>query len=656
MAISATFLIILAFAYLIYQPSLLGNFFVFDDTASLKTLNSHGGITSINNALAFITSGDTGPTGRPLALASFLLDDQYWPGDAGRYRHNNLLLHLLAGVLLYIFLRQLLRLSPLELSQRELVSLGVTALFLFHPLNTTTVLYIIQRMTILSAIFVLAGLSIHLHLRQRFRLHTYYGWRQFSALGINLALFTGLATLSKENGILLSLFILAVEFSFANSLSPLRFRRLEAVPPRYRVWIGILAATILAALTLWLMRDRIISGYATRPFTLTERLLTETTILLDYLQRILFPKIIGLSLFHDDFPIRSSLSTPVILSLAALLSLGAISIVMRKSAPVLSFAILWFFIGHSIESTILPLELYFEHRNYLPMLGPLLALVYYCAKTAGMMQLPPVRRLFPIIPLILILAMLPLTHQTSKAWSHDSQLFSKWAIEHPESLRANLAFAHYLAENGANERAHRHYSQIAAQFPKAVRARIYLIISKCYNEPPTRNEMTAVLALLDNDKHFLNIEILGAMRKLVSTVTSGHCPDLSHDDLLQLTGKLLSTPYASTSNKAASHLHNIEADIHIAQGNLSGAMHALDRVFLHQPTTDIPLKQAVILASAQLYEAALDKTDIALEANTRRRLLEPSREAEIVTLRERIKQLIKAQAQNQSKPTESRDR
>lgn len=647
LAISAAFLTVLAVAYLIYQPGLPGDFFVFDDTASLHTLNSNGGITSINNALAFITSGDTGPTGRPLALVTFLLDDQYWPGDPGHYRHNNLLLHLLAGVLLYIFLRQLLRLSSLRPGQCELVSLGVTALFLFHPLNTTTVLYIIQRMAILPAIFVLAGLSIHLHLRQRFRPHTYYGWRQLSAFGINLTLFTGLAVLSKENGILLPLLILGVEFSFSNSLPPQRFRTLEAIPPRYRVGIGILAATIIAALVLWLMRDRIISGYATRPFTLTERLMTEATILLDYLQRILLPKIIGLSLFHDDFPIRSNLDTQVILSLAALCSLGVIAIAMRKRAPVLSFAILWFFIGHSIESTILPLELYFEHRNYLPMLGPLLALVYYCVKAAGMLQLPPVRRLFPAIPLMLVLVMAPLTHQTSKAWSHDGQLFSKWAMEHPESLRANLAFAHYLAENGANERAHKHYNQIASQFPEAVRARIYHIISKCYNEPPAHNEMNAVITLLDNSEHFLNIEILGAMRKLVATVTSGQCRDITHDHLLSLTRKLLSTPYASASNKVASHLYDIEADIHISQGNLSGAMHALDRVFLHQPTADIPLKQAVMLASAQLYETALEKTDIALEANSKRRFLRPSRKSEIETFRERIKKAMRNQKKNE---------
>lgn len=646
LAVAAGFVVLLAGTYLIYQPGLLGSFFVFDDAPSLRSLNNNGGITSLYNALAFITSGDTGPTGRPLSLASFLLDDQYWPGDPGRYRHTNLLLHLLTGVLLYTVLRQLLRLSPLGRGQRELVSLGTAALFLLHPLNSTTVLYIIQRMTILSALFVFAGLSIHLHLRQRFRSFAYYNWCQSSALGINLIAFTVLATLCKENGILLPLLVLAMEFSFAGRLPPMRFRILETIPPRYRAGLVVLVGAAMAVLALWLMRDRLTSDYEARPFSLIERLLTEATILFDYLHRILFPKIIGLSLFHDDIAVYSSLTLPVILSLIALLILAGIAIKTRKAAPVMSFAIFWYLIGHSIESTILPLELYFEHRNYLPMLGPLLALFYYCVKAAYMLQLPPVRKLIPAIPLMLILVMAPLTHQTSKAWSHDSQLFSKWAMEHPESLRANLAFAHYLADNGAHERAHKHYSQIVLQFPEAASAHVHLINSNCLNKLSTHDEMDAVINLLDNKEHFLNIEILSAMRTLAATVASGQCPDLSYNHLLALTRKLLSTPFASTSNKATSHLHNIEADIHITQGNLSGAMHALDRVFQHQPTADIPLKQAVMLASAQLYETALEKTDIALEANSKRRFLRPSRKTEIETLRERIKKAMRSQEKN----------
>lgn len=155
--------------------------------------------------------------------------------------------------------------------------------------------------------------------------------------------------------------------------------------------------------------------------------------------------------------------------------------------------------------------------------------------------------------------------------------------------------------------------------------------------------MNALISRLDNKKYFLNIEILSAMRTLAATVAAGQCKDFSHNHLLKLTRRLQSTPFASVSRKAASHLHDIEADIYITQGDLSNAMTALDRVFQHQPTADIPLKQAVMLASAGLYEYALEKTDIALEADSKRRLLRPSRKVEIETLRKRIKKAIEHQ-------------
>lgn len=646
---SVAIILLLATTYLIYQPGLPGNFFVLDDTANLNPLNTHGGITSARNAMAFITSGDTGPTGRPISLASFLIDDQYWPGDPGRYRYNNLLLHLLVGVVLYTFLRQLLRLTIMEKRPREIVALLTTALFLLHPLNTTTVLYIVQRMTILSVLFVLTGLSLHLYLRQHFRTTDYYHWRHLFALGANLTLFTTLATFSKENGILILPLVLALELIFADRLPAIRIRPLESTKGRGWRNGAVIAGLSVAVLALWFVWERFTAGYQNRPFTLSERLLTEATILFDYLHKILFPKIVGLSLFHDDIPVHGTLDIPVTLSLMALFFLFLVAVRARRKAPLLSFAILWFFIGHSIESTIFPLELYFEHRNYLPMMGPLLALIYYCFRAAGTLPFPSVRRLFYAIPLLYLVTITPLTHQTARAWSAESLLYSKWAMEHPNSLRANLLFAHYLYDNGAHERAHRHYEEIASQFPEAITAQIHLINAACQQGVASGQQIKDLISQLDSGHYFLNIEILGATRKLTSTILSRQCPQISADQLLALVKRFQQTNYTATSMKFASHIYDIEAEIHIAQGDLQRTMDALDKVFINQPTVDIPLKQAIILASAQLYDDALDKIGIAETVDKQRRLLSPSRAPELKALKRQIEQVMLHEASTRAK-------
>ena len=42
-----------------------------------------------------------------------------------------------------------------------------------------------------------------------------------------------------------------------------------------------------------------------------------------------------------------------------------------------SFGLLWYLVGHSLESSLLSLELVFEHRNYVPSFGILFAGAYY---------------------------------------------------------------------------------------------------------------------------------------------------------------------------------------------------------------------------------------------------------------------------------------
>ena len=56
----------------------------------------------------------------------------------------------------------------------------------------------------------------------------------------------------------------------------------------------------------------------------------------------------------------------LLISLATIICLLAFAFYLAKKEPLISFCILWFFGNLVIESSILPLALVFEHRNYLP--------------------------------------------------------------------------------------------------------------------------------------------------------------------------------------------------------------------------------------------------------------------------------------------------
>jgi tetratricopeptide (TPR) repeat protein len=120
--------------------------------------------------------------------------------------------------------------------------------------------------------------------------------------------------------------------------------------------------------------------------------------------------------------------------------------VIRKR-PLISFAIGFFFINHMVESTILPLEMIFEHRNYLPSMFIFLPL------SAGLHQLYIYYRcrnrfLTLIIPVFAIVVLTGFgigTYIRNMSWASEKTLWEDAMLKAPMSSRPlhNLAWGHY---------------------------------------------------------------------------------------------------------------------------------------------------------------------------------------------------------------------
>lgn len=99
--------------------------------------------------------------------------------------------------------------------------------------------------------------------------------------------------------------------------------------------------------------------------------MTEARVLCWYLWMIVLPNIQQMSLYHDDIVLSTGLLSPssTLLSIAVILGLLIAGWRYRLTTPALGFAVFWYFGGHLLESTVIPLEIAYEHRNYLPDLG-----------------------------------------------------------------------------------------------------------------------------------------------------------------------------------------------------------------------------------------------------------------------------------------------
>ena len=250
-----------------------------------------------------------------------------------------------------------------------------------------------------------------------------------------LLVFGGLAIFSKENGALLPLYMLVAEITL------FRFRGSKGQADKTVIIFFLTTVAIPAALLLLYLAmhpGAILGGYSGREFTLTERLLTESRVLVFYLKMIIMPSITELGLYHDDIAISHGLLDPptTLYSLITLAGLLFGALLLLKKRPLISLGILWFFAGHVLESTIFPLEIAHEHRNYLADYGILLAASIAVTQA-------PLRRLAPVIrtatPLLFLILFSSTTWLRASQWSDNINQAIYEARHHPESFRAVFA-------------------------------------------------------------------------------------------------------------------------------------------------------------------------------------------------------------------------
>ncbi|WP_427914250.1 tetratricopeptide repeat protein [Ramlibacter sp. MMS24-I3-19] len=350
----------------VYWPGLHGGFFFDDGPSILKAEGVRLDTLSIASVQQAWTSGGAGPSGRPVAQLSFALNHYLAGGfDPFAFKATNLAIHFACGVLVFcLALRLLASARPAtEPRHRQVAAAAVAALWLLHPIQLLPVLHVVQRMTSLSALFLLAALLLHLRGREQ------GGRSGIAMLALAWIVFWPLSFLSKEAGALFPLFALAWELTVRRSArgSLDRFARTFATVAALALLGTVAYAISPRAQWLW-------SGYDFRPFTLVQRLFTEARVLWFYLGLIIAPRLEALGLYHDDIAISTSAVAPwsTLPSLLGLVVLAGLVWCLRRRAPLVAFGTAWFLIGHALESTVLPLELAHEHRNYLPIFGVLI--------------------------------------------------------------------------------------------------------------------------------------------------------------------------------------------------------------------------------------------------------------------------------------------
>lgn len=430
-------LILVVVVTVVYFPGLSGGF-VYDDyfnflhnTAITETEFNLKGL------LAAMQSGVAGPFGRPVPMLSFFLNYKLSGINPLGFKLFNIFVHVINAILIYFIFRHLLKTifkqttSLTEDIEYNGLAFWIALFWAVHPINLTAVLYIVQRMTSMAGMFTLLGILAYIYIREKAALTN----KQLSLGFVVIVLFGILATLCKENGILLFLFLIIIEFfAYRFKFDNLQHKKIILS------FFGVLIIVPIGIASYLIFNNGLSFDYSFREFSLQERLLTEGRVIWFYIGQIILPQADLFGLHHDDFTVSKNLFEPISTSLSLLGIIGVLiaAFISRKKNAWLGFGILFFLAGHVLESTVFPLNLVHEHRNYMPSLGLIVILVISLNKLLNKITFFNSKILFLVFAGLFSLVTFGRAHD----WGDMNRLADKMILKHSDSLNSNYEAAY----------------------------------------------------------------------------------------------------------------------------------------------------------------------------------------------------------------------
>lgn len=377
---------------------------------------------------------------RLLPIFTFAMDHYLGKGQSMAYYHaTSIIIHLFATAALALFITALLKTKGAEnllvFFRPAYFALAVCGLWALAPVQTNAVTYLVQRMTSLMALFYLAACAFYIYARLARQF-----WPRIILWGVFLMAAAG-AFFSKENSATLPVAILLIEGMFVAPGSLARTIRAR----RWYQWFIFVAVLILVFPLIQYKLEAVMSGFPGRHFTLAERLLTQPRIVVFYISLLLLPWPGRMNLDHD-FSLSTSLVSPpsTILALCLLLGLLFLGFIARKKQPFIAFGIFWFYLNLVIESSIVPLELIFEHRLYLPSAGfflVILSVVDNLLGKHGRHFHPEIKKIVFLVFLVVISVSSLLTTSRNYDWRDRVALYRDSYEKSPAKSRAATNYA-----------------------------------------------------------------------------------------------------------------------------------------------------------------------------------------------------------------------
>jgi tetratricopeptide (TPR) repeat protein len=427
-------LIIMATVVFGIYSNTLQNPFVLDDLSNIQ-YNSHIRLTRLNFEGIKQAGFESPLSNRPVAYVSFALNYYIHQLNVAGYHTLNIVIHIACGICLFLLIKTTFN-SPALASRSQpytWVPFLTALIWLVHPIQTQSVTYVVQRMNSLAAMFYV--LSVLLYARARQTDQPFTAYAQYAGCIISGLLALG----SKEIAATLPATIFLYEWYFQQDLSWIWLKR------RILPIAAVLAFFTLMALSYLDFQplDKILDSYGGRDFTVIQRVLTEFRVIVFYISLILLPHPSRLNLDHH-FSVSHSLFDPVstILAIGFIAGMVALALYSARKHRLISFCILWYLGNLIIESSVIGLEIIFEHRNYMPSMLFILLIVLLVYQFNRLLWLKT--GVLAVIVLVLCIW----TFDRNDVWRDTVSLWQDCAAKSPHKARPHNNLAVALVRRG----------------------------------------------------------------------------------------------------------------------------------------------------------------------------------------------------------------
>lgn len=467
-------LILLLFLFGIYANAFNSSFYLDSSEDILNRTVGHLTNLSWTNILNAMRADYGASIDRPLARLSLAITHYFFGLNPTAYRIGNLFIHFFACLSLFFMFVQVCKSSHVSrkhhLCKENYLFISFVAMLFWavHPIQTNVVTYVIQRMTSLCGLFSFLSIGAYLKARMEDNSKASF-WFMLSGISICLAIGC------KDIGLLVVPTLILAE------LIILEYPKRDRKKAFLCGWGFVFAAAIVFVL---MKRQSVVAFFLTESqrydFTPIQRLMTEIRLQLTYLRILVWPES-GILNLDADVALSRGLLSPVSTLVGLIISFFFISlgIIVRKSKPLISFGIAWWFIWQTIEGTIIPLELYYEHRMYIVSVFLYLFIAY------GLFFVWVKFEKAKFIGLVFLIGWIGFagaqTYSRNALWANP-EMFWKDAIDKsPNKVRPYTNLSVVLLQSGKNQEA-------------------YAILEKAESLDPSNPAVQVNLALLDKQE------------------------------------------------------------------------------------------------------------------------------------------------------------